>query len=53
MSQESKQPCITDPDARQIEVLTLSQSVDGEGEIATSPLLTGLRIAVNDIFAGV
>jgi Uma2 family endonuclease len=50
---------LIDPDARQIEVLTLGQGgyardgVYGEGETGTSPLLTGLQLAGNDIFAGV
>lgn len=50
---------LIDPDTRQIEVLTLGEGgyarsgVYGEGEMVTSLLLTGLHIAVNDIFAGV
>lgn len=41
---------------RQVEVLTLAQGgyvqagLYGEGDRLTSPLLTGLHIAVNDIF---
>jgi len=49
---------LVDPDARQVEVLALGETgyvtagIYGEDEIVASPLLTGLRIAVNDIFAG-
>jgi Uma2 family endonuclease len=50
---------LVDPDSRQVEVLTLSETgyvvagIYGQGETVTSPLLAGLRVAVDDIFAGV
>jgi len=49
---------LVDPDARQVEVLALSETgyvtagVYGEDETVISLLLTGLCIAVNDVFAG-
>ena len=50
---------LIDPDAYQVEILTLVEGEFGragvysKGDIVTSPLLTGFRIAVDDIFAGV
>jgi Uma2 family endonuclease len=50
---------LIDPDAYQVEVLALVEGefgragVYGEGDAVTSPLLPGLRIPVDDIFAGV
>jgi Uma2 family endonuclease len=50
---------LIDPDARQIEVLSQGGSgytttgIYGQDETVISSMLSGLRIAVNDIFAGV
>ena len=47
---------LVDPDARQVEVLALgtagyiTSGVHSEGDNVTSPLLTGLALAIDDIF---
>lgn len=49
---------LVDPDARQVQVLALEEDgyatvgIYGEGDALASPLLGGLRVAIDDLFSG-